>query len=99
MDERFYNDVLIVINVEKENYHPTKKTLLVRVAEERIFYVASAAAAVLPFDSELRDGSPAAVTARLLGHRRRSLSSRTSTVAEFGVIEMLCRTDGSTTGR
>ena len=28
-DERFYNDVLIVINVEKENYHPTKKTLLV----------------------------------------------------------------------
>ena len=45
MDERFYNDVLIVINVEKENYHPTKKTLLVRVAEERIFYVASA---VLP---------------------------------------------------
>ena len=56
MDERFYNDVLIVINVEKENCHPTKKTLLVRVAEERIFYVASAAAAVLPFDSALRDG-------------------------------------------
>ena len=96
MDERFYNDVLIVINVEKENYHPKKKTLLVRVAEERIFYVASA---VLPLDSALRDGSPAAVAARLLGHHRRSLSSRASTVAEFGVIEMLCRTDGSTTGR
>jgi len=45
----------------------------------------------------LRDGSPAAVAARLLGHRRRSLSSRASTVVEFGVIELLCRTDGSTT--
>ena len=79
-----------------------KKTLLVRVAEERTFYVASAAAAVLPCCHStlpLRDGSPAAVAARLLGHRRRSRSSRASTVAEFGVIEMLYRTDGSTTGR
>ena len=98
MDEK----ILIIIIVEKEYYYPTKKTLLVRVAEERIFYVASATAAVLPCCHStltLRDGFPAAVATRLLGHHRRSLSSRASTVAEFGVIEMLCRTDGSTTGR
>jgi len=90
---------IIVLRGHTKSYRSEKKTLLVRVAEERIFYVASAAAAVLPLDSALRDGFPAAVAARLLGHRRRSLSSRASTVAEFGVIEMLCRTDGSTTGR
>jgi len=47
------------------------KTLLVRVAVIRIFYVASAAAAVPPCchtTLPLRDGSPAAVAARLLGH-------------------------------
>ena len=90
---------IIVLRGHTKSYRSEKKTLLVRVAEERIFYVASAAAAVLPLDSALRDGSPAAVATRLLGHHRRSLSSRASTVAEFGVIEMLCRTDGSTTRR
>ena len=91
MDEK----ILIIIIVEKEYYYPTKKTLLVRVAEERIFYVLPCCHSTLT----LRDGFPAAVATRLLGHHRRSLSSRASTVAESGVIEMLCRTDGSTTGR
>jgi len=90
---------IIIVRGHTKSYRSEKKTLLVRVAEERIFYVASAAAAVLPLDSALRDGSPAAFAARLLGHHRRSLSSRASTVAEFGVIEILYRTDGSTTGR
>ena len=34
MDERFYNDVLIVINVEKEYYHSTMSYKIVSFREE-----------------------------------------------------------------
>ena len=34
MDERFYNDILVVVNVKKENYHPTRSYKIVSFREE-----------------------------------------------------------------